>query len=194
MKKISWVNVAGGVSLGIFIFTATAVGYKYRPNTNLKLPPTSEPMQIVQIQHSKNLKDVIQEMQPKIDPSAAEKIAKTVEKYSTKYEFPQELIIAMIKQESTFNPMAVSSSKCVGLMQINPTAHPEKLKELGIKNGQIFHIDNNIHLGCMILKEYYDSTGTISGALSKYLGAANNTYLITILSTYADLTIKNNKS
>ena len=132
---------------------------------------------------------IIQNKQPKLDPTTTKEISKAILIYSKKFQFPPELIIAIIERESSFNPVAISKSDCVGLMQINPTAHPKKLDALNIKGTQIFNIDNNIHLGCLILYEYYNSTGTISEALKKYLGANNRAYLLDILTSFTDLMI-----
>ena len=144
------------------------------------IPPIKKP----------DLAKIIQEKQPKINPSTAKEIATAVEKYSKKFNFPPELIICLIERESSFKPMAVSKSNCKGLMQINQKFHLEKLKKLNIKGDQIFHIDNNINVGVMILKEYYNKTGSISGALKRYLGANSKGYMLDILASFTDLMIK----
>ena len=185
-KKSSWYTPIIGISIGITLLIVGITLLEYTPQ---KVPPKPPPI----VQPTKDLSKIIQIAQPKIDPAVAREVSKSVEKYSKEYGFPPELIIAIIKQESSFRPMTVSKANCVGLMQINAKMHQEKLTKLNVKGTQIFHIDNNVHLGCLILKEYYDATGTVSGALKKYLGATNHGYLLAILSTYADLTIKNNK-
>lgn len=153
---------------------------------DIKLPNNTK-QKIIKPDPIQYLTNIVIKKQPRIDPSIAKPIAEAVFKYSKKYKFPPELIISIIEQESSFNQMSVSSASCVGLMQINSKMHPKKLIKLGIKGAQVFHIDNNIHLGTVILYEYYDSTKTISGALQKYLGAANKEYILNILSSFADL-------
>jgi len=154
----------------------------------------NEEKPIVVIQQTQDptmpITEIIIQQQPRIDPLLSKPIADAVLKYSKKYNFPPELIIALINRESKFRPMVVSSANCVGLMQINPPAHPEKLKKLGIKGTEIFHIDNNVHLGCMILREYYNSTQSIKKALTKYVGGKHPSYVIDILSNFTDLSIK----
>lgn len=139
-----------------------------------------------------NLTKFIQNKQPKIDPTTAKEIAIAVEKYAEEFNFPPELIICIIARESSFRPILTSSADCKGLMQINEKFHKEKLRKLNIKSDQIFHIDHNIHLGCMILREYYNKTKTISGALTKYVGGNHKTYKYDILSDFTDLMIKKN--
>ena len=143
--------------------------------------------------------EIIQEKQPKIDPAVARPIAESVLKYSKKFEFPPELILCLIFRESSFKPMLVakptkySELGCWGLMQINPPAHPEKLKKLGIEGTQVFHIDNNIHLGCMILREYYNETKSINKALTKYVGGKHPSYVCDILSDFTNLILSKKK-
>ena len=43
-----------------------------------------------------------------------------IEKYSTEYGVPQNLLLAVIKTESSFDPTAVSSAGALGLTQITP--------------------------------------------------------------------------
>ncbi len=152
--------------------------------------PTTTPIQ------KPDLLKIIQSKQPKLDPTTAKEIATAVGKYSKQYKFPPELIICIIERESSFNSRALSNPTknsqvgCIGLMQINPLTHLKKLKKLNIKGAEIFRIDNNINIGCMILREYYDSTGTISKALAKYLGANSKSYILAILNNFTDLMIK----
>ena len=122
----------------------------YYPNKKHTLTDTPDRLTI--------LSNIIQKKQPKIDKTIARKIAHAVNKYAHKYQLPTKLIICVIERESSFQPMRTSKANCKGLMQINEKFHKEKLKKLNIKGDQIYHIDNNIHLGCMILREYYNKT------------------------------------
>jgi hypothetical protein len=184
--KFSWFRFRIGFYVGLMLILLSCNLYIYWPQDYKQKISVGPP----KIRHPiKDLTKVIQKLQPKIDPTTAKEIANSVEKYSEQYNFPPELIVAIINQESTFKSLATSSANCVGLMQINAKMHKEKLTKLNIKGDQIFHIDNNIHVGCLILKEYYDSTQTISGALKRYLGANNKGYLLAILSNFADLVI-----
>ena len=135
------------------------------------------------------ISNIISSIQPKLDPEVCRIIAKTIIKYSKQYQLPPEFIICIIEQESTFRLTLTSSANCKGLMQINPSAHPEKLKKLKIKNGSIFYIDNNIQLGCMILREYYDRSNDIKKALESYVGASQEKYVTSILSKFASILI-----
>ena len=156
------------------------------------MEPVEKPVVVIQQKQDPltTLIKIIQQQQPKIDQLIAKPMVEAILKYSKKYNFPPELIIALINRESKFRPMVISSANCVGLMQINAKFHPEKLKKLNIKGKEIFYIDNNIQLGCMILREYYDNTKSIEKALIKYVGGKHPSYVCDILSNYTDLSIK----
>ncbi|MFO8090136.1 MAG: transglycosylase SLT domain-containing protein [Desulfatiglandaceae bacterium] len=133
---------------------------------------------------------LILNLQPKIDPMVADVIASTVRKYSYKYRIPPELIVNVAMRESSFRLILESNKKAKGLMQVMASAHPEKVEKLGINNDNIFHIDNNIHMGTMILAEYYESKNSIYGALESYVGADLKSYINDILVGFADTKIE----
>jgi len=137
------------------------------------------------------IEEIISTKQPKLDPIIVTKISSTIEKYSEEYKIPQELIIAIIEIESSFRPTVTSSQNCIGLMQINPKAHPEKIKDMSIY--EVYHIDNNIRIGCQIFNEYYKAARSIDGALSKYYGANNKEYINKTLTSFTDM-IMNKKA
>jgi len=146
------------------------------------------------IQQIKYIAKKIIQVQPKLDVEVALLIAKSIDKYSQEYDIPVNLIIAIIKRESTFRLTLTSNAGCKGLMQINPSAHPEKINELKIQDeNEIFFIDNNINLGCWIFNEYYNNTIDIKSALTKYVGGKHPEYIEDILSTFAELTIFDQK-
>ncbi|WP_195266594.1 MULTISPECIES: lytic transglycosylase domain-containing protein [unclassified Clostridium] len=94
-----------------------------------------------------------------------EKIYSTVDKYSQKYGVDRNLILAIIKQESNFNPNAVSSAGAKGLMQLmdfNSEAY-------GLTNP--FDIDENIEAGVKHIKDYINMfDGNLEMALMAYNG------------------------
>lgn len=79
-----------------------------------------------------------------------------------------ELVLSIINVESNFNRFAVSQAGAQGLMQIMPFW----LKLSGQPNGNLFHENTNLRLGCTILKYYLQrSHGDIREALQRYNGA-----------------------
>ncbi len=129
---------------------------------------------------------IIQRLKPLLDPSIVHEIDKAIMKYSAWYKIPPELVVHVMKRESNFNTRAFSPVGAVGLMQIFPKWHLDKMEEMGILHEEVYHIDNNIRLGCWILREYIDSTGTIDKALTKYVGGKHDRYIRDILVGYTN--------
>lgn len=137
-----------------------------------------------------NIKILITEMQPKLDDFIIERISIIIMKYAYQFSFPPELIAILIYRESAFNTISISSAKCVGLMQINPAAHKDKIEKLELDYYNLFKIDNNIKLGCMILHEYYMMEKNIEKALRRYVGGDHPQYINDILYAFANVQIK----
>mgnify|MGYP000058896453 FL=1 len=92
------------------------------------------------------------------------KYADIVRRASKKYDIPEDLIYAIIKTESSFNPYAVSWANAYGLMQVVPkTAGRDVFKLVKKKPGEpspeyLFNPENNIDAGTAyfyILKNRY---------------------------------------
>ncbi|WP_195986955.1 lytic transglycosylase domain-containing protein [Clostridium sp. D53t1_180928_C8] len=94
-----------------------------------------------------------------------ERIKNSIQLYSNKYSVDPNLVKAIIKVESDFNPNLVSSAGAKGLMQLMP----EICEELGIKDQ--FNIEQNIEGGVRHIKGYIDKyNGNIEMALIAYNG------------------------
>ncbi|WP_261816022.1 membrane-bound lytic murein transglycosylase MltC [Vibrio gallicus] len=92
------------------------------------------------------------------------KYANIVRRASQKYDIPEDLIYAIIKTESSFNPYAVSWANAYGLMQVVPkTAGADVFKLMKNRSGTpspeyLFNPENNIDTGVAyfhILKTRY---------------------------------------
>jgi hypothetical protein len=134
---------------------------------------------------------MIESLRPELDPLIRAEIAEAVDNECSSQGLPVELVLAIITRESSFRTMATSSADCVGLMQINPKAHPGLCSPYS--RAQLYHIGPNIKIGCCILKEYMRSSSSIQKALRRYVGGAHRTYITDVLATYAELMLEGGK-
>ncbi len=110
--------------------------------------------------------------------------ADIVQRASQKYDIPEDLIYAIIKTESSFNPYAVSWANAYGLMQVVPkTAGADVFKLVKKRSGQptpeyLFNPENNIDTGTAYfyilktryLKDVRNSTSLEYSMISAYNG------------------------
>lgn len=99
-----------------------------------------------------------------VDSSLKAQIEDAVTKASFKYNVSRDVIRAVIKAESNFDPKAVSHAGAQGLMQLMPAT----ARELGVKNS--FDIYENIDGGTHYIKKMLDR---FDGNLEKALAAYN---------------------
>jgi len=84
---------------------------------------------------------------------------------------PPGLVMAVLDVESGFDRWAVSSAGAVGLMQVMPF-WPEKL---GMHRYELTHIEQNLHMGCAILRFYLDNERRdVRKALERYNGSVGH--------------------
>lgn len=94
-----------------------------------------------------------------------ERIENAVQLYSNKYGVDSDLVKAIIKVESNYDPNVVSSAGAQGLMQLMP----ENCTALGVTDP--LNIEQNIEGGVKHIKEYIDRyNGDIEMALMAYNG------------------------
>jgi len=91
--------------------------------------------------------------------------------YATSYALDPYLVASLIRQESAFNPNAVSHANAVGLMQLLPkvgkgVAKQEKLKHFSTQ--QLFTPATNLRLGTHYFRSMVDQFGSFEYALAAY--------------------------
>ena len=91
----------------------------------------------------------------KLSTAEGQQIKRAVDKYSKLYNVDKTLIHAVIMTESMYNPRAVSSQGCSGLMQLAPSTF--RARQVG---SNIYDIEQNVHGG----------TKYLAGLLARYNG------------------------
>ena len=135
---------------------------------------------------SSSVAHIIRRIKPQLDVAIINEIDKAIMKYSAMYKLPPELVVYVMDRESKFSTLAKSSAGAIGLMQILPKYHRDKMDEMGIEYKEVYHIDNNVRLGCWILREYYNNTKSIDKALTRYVGGKHNKYVMDILVNFTN--------
>lgn len=137
---------------------------------------------------------MIEHLKPSLDPDVAKKIGLAVDAYSKEYQLPKKLILSIIFHESSYDLFARSKAGAIGLMQVIPKYHEDKIEKMGVTdNRKLYHIDNNVNLGCMVWRTYYDaSKGDLDDTFHRYLSKnaseeQKNEYKNKILETWARL-------
>ena len=77
-----------------------------------------------------------------------------IEKYAQRYNLDPQLVRAIIKVESNFNPRCVSRADARGLMQVIREDWDDTMQRLGetwLFDEQVFDPNKNIHVGCHYL-------------------------------------------
>ena len=100
------------------------------------------------------------------------KLSNTIAKASTKYQVNRNVILGVITVESAFNSKAVSSCG-VGLMQVCPKWHREKLK-----GSNPYTVSTNVDVGTQILKQCLEKhKQNINRSLACYNGGGDAFYV-----------------
>ncbi|MGI9951903.1 lytic transglycosylase domain-containing protein [Moorellaceae bacterium AZ2] len=98
-----------------------------------------------------------------VDSPIPQHLKKPLEDVASRYQLPLGLLQAVVKVESNFNPLAVSPSGALGLMQLMP----ETARALGVKNP--FDPRENLEAGARYLRQMLDFfKGRVDLALAAY--------------------------
>lgn len=106
-----------------------------------------------------------------------------VSKYSKEYKIDENLVYAVIKAESNFDPNAKSSKNAIGLMQLMETTAKDIIKKVDIQildekiQDELQNAEININLGTKYLSMLLERYQNIEIALTAYnagIGTVDN--------------------
>lgn len=106
----------------------------------------------------------------RVADSASEAFVSAAYRAGREFSVDPLLILAVMAIESRYNPVAESSMGALGLMQVIPRFHPEKLVDHGGETA-LLDPEVNIRVGTWVLHEYLRRFGEVEAALQKYAGA-----------------------
>lgn len=100
-------------------------------------------------------------------------VVKAAFREGARHEISPLLILAVIEKESSFRHEVVNSYGAVGLMQVVPRWHPDKLTPGEGPTAQLLKPEVNVKVGTKVLAEYLaEKKGDLPAALKKYSGNA----------------------
>jgi soluble lytic murein transglycosylase len=94
-----------------------------------------------------------------------------LKRFSTQNELDPYLVASLIRQESEFNPNALSRANAVGLMQLLPVTGKKVAKEVKMHHftpSQLYTPTVNLQLGTRYFKSMVDKFGSFEYALAAY--------------------------
>ncbi len=94
-----------------------------------------------------------------------------LKRYSTQNELDPYLVASLIRQESEFNPNAISHANAVGLMQLLPVTGKKVAKDVKLNHynaSQLYTPAVNLQLGTRYFKSMVDKFGNFEYALAAY--------------------------
>jgi soluble lytic murein transglycosylase len=99
-----------------------------------------------------------------------------LKKFSSQNALDPYLVASLIRQESEFNPSAVSRANALGLMQLLPKVGSAVAKQEKLRNfssAQLFTPEVNLQLGTRYFREMVDKFGAFEYALAAYNAGTN---------------------
>ena len=186
--------VSNKVALGLFLSFSLAMGYQTIKQSNsdnvIKEPILQrisdnnkklvtekdlDDMKTKKIQKNQKIANYISTKYD-IPINNAEKIVYATFEESIKKNLEPTLVLSLIDNESRFQQHIKSPVGAVGLTQVMPKYHKEKIDELRKNEGtDIFSITGNIKVGTQILREYLNQAGgNLKKALQMYNGSVGD--------------------
>ena len=168
--RLSWSQLLFGVAIGLMPAAARADIYQYTDKDGVVHFSTGKPQ-------DPQAKVVIKSAPPKAaafapqdrDPSRYTRFDEWIRQAAALYQIPEQLVRAVIKVESDYDPRAVSYAGARGLMQLMPGT----AADMGVDD--VYAVDDNIDGGVRYLALLLDQfNGDVRLATAAYnAGPAN---------------------
>jgi soluble lytic murein transglycosylase-like protein len=149
--------------LGFLIFLAALLVFDGAPAQRMAM--AEAPLTLEKVFDAHWAANEVAKVNPGLSTEELRRIGVAVMRNSEKYRVDPDLIIAVIKVESTARPWAVSHSGALGLMQVMP--HMGDSMDLP---GNLTTIEVNIEAGCRILADNIRRLGENDGISAYFWG------------------------
>ncbi len=108
---------------------------------------------------------------PALPPRDRKRLASFIQRESRRHAIAWQLLVAIVKTESSFKPAAASRRGALGLMQLRPSTAAEVASAIGVPYGgpvELYDIEVNIRLGTAYLHMLRRRFGSLDLALQAY--------------------------
>lgn len=110
--------------------------------------------------------------EPYNDPDIPDDIEAAAERWGRRYNISPEFLEAVAWTESRFDP-AAESGGCVGLMQVAPRWHRDRMARLGLTEADLWEVDGCMAIAADYLRELFDTYDDPFWVLMTYNGDSN---------------------
>ena len=166
------------VVLSTVFFIALGLGFMYQQAADTFLTKLlsirQRPKHIIPAKESDKTTEIVKAIsayQPSLDEEDVSSYARIVREESEKYGYDWELILAIIRTESSLDVRARSRKGARGLMQLMPSTARWLSPKLGLEYGgkdSLYDPEYNIRLGTHYLHMLHQKYGDIEKALAAY--------------------------
>lgn len=147
-------------------------------SANAMFSDHSKVMELPTIYSSKHsaLVDYATRVNSNLTTKDASNIISKLEQWSDKFDVELSLLVAIMKVESAFDAHAISNAGALGLMQVIPYWHLNKIKKAKeiVGTPEIFDIETNTFIGTWVLKGCMETHSSTKKALLCYNGSLNS--------------------
>lgn len=173
----------------ILMFVAIA-----SPDVEISYIPENKVEQIAFVEHQHKhhpVADFIVSTNSKVDREDAAKLIKSSLKWGSEFGVEPTLLLAMAKVESTFDKHAISHAGAMGVLQIIPKWHIDKIKAArnAVGTPELFDIETNVYVGAQVIQQCRKKFKDLSIALKCYNGSVGmkTTYATDVLRVKSQL-------